>query len=431
MKKYFILVFFLICFSFFSKQIYAANLIINPSFEINDSSWKTNNSSVTFSAINDNAFEGSRSAKITNTKTSSYGVEQILTDVSPSLTYKISGSIKLIPPYPDKTYLRIAWYKSADASGSQTSTDDSAFAISTNNWQNIEFIKTPPEGINSTKLRLLVTSGTAYFDNINFEEYFAPTPTITPTPSLTPAPVPEPTLELTATPISFGRIYLSEAMVNPYTGQNEWLELYNDNDFSADLINWYIDDTENSGSTPKEFSTTVPAKGYAVIDLTSSIFNNDQDTVRLLDFNKVQKDSFEYSISQKGVSLARTSFDAEIFCFQNPSKGEKNGGCLENTPTPAPSPTISIQTPTIQDNKPQLLTTVSSQKNNPLPQDQSSLSQPEPTDEIQNDGEILGVNDDTSKNNSTPLISTSLSFVSFSYSLLTIVSLFLKIKSTV
>ena len=427
MKKYFVLLIFLIYLTFFPKQIHAVNLITNPSFELNDTSWKTNNSSVAFLEVIDNAVEGTRSAKITNQKTSSYGVEQILTDISPSLTYKISGSIKLVSPYPDKAYLRIAWYKSTDATGSQASTDDSAFATPTGNWQNIEFIKTPPEGINSAKLRLLVTSGTAYFDNINFEEYFAPMPT----------PIPEPTLELTATPtptstpISFGRIYLSEVMVNPDTGQNEWVELYNDNDFSADLVNWYIDDTENSGSAPKEFSTTIPARGNAVIDLTSSIFNNDQDTVRLLDFNKLQKDSFEYAISQKGVTLARTSFDAEIFCFQNPSKGEKNGGCLENTPTPAPSRTISTPSPTIQNNSQQLSTIQQFNNNNSTLEIPSSVNQPEPTNEIQDDSEVLGANNNTLEQNPPPQISTNLSLVSLSYSLLTIISLFLKMKSMV
>jgi hypothetical protein len=89
-------------------------------------------------------------------------------------------------------------------------------------------------------------------------------------------------------------IYLSEVMANPPTSEKEWIEIYNNNDFSVSLNNWYIDDLENAGSSPKIFSLEIAPKSYAVFDLTSSMFNNDGDSVRLLDFNKNLKDDFEY-----------------------------------------------------------------------------------------------------------------------------------------
>ncbi|MEK7097112.1 MAG: lamin tail domain-containing protein, partial [Patescibacteria group bacterium] len=136
-----------------------------------------------------------------------------------------------------------------------------------------------------------------------------PSPTITLIPTLTPTPIasPEPTAEAgttaTSTPQSYDNIYLSEVMVNPTTGEKEWVEIFNNNDFSVILNGWYIDDLENSGSSSKIFSLEISRKSYAVFNLTSSMFNNDGDSVLLLDSNKNLKDDFEYSKSEQGKTL--------------------------------------------------------------------------------------------------------------------------------
>ena len=75
-----------------------------------------------------------------------------------------------------------------------------------------------------------------------------PIPTLTITPTLTIVPTegtenPSPTESL-----SYNNIYISEAMINPLIGEKEWVEIYNDNDFSVSLNNWHIDDMENAGS---------------------------------------------------------------------------------------------------------------------------------------------------------------------------------------
>ena len=178
-------------------------------------------------------------------------------------------------------------------------------------------------------------------------QILTPTPTFSPTqtPTIFQSPTPEispisyysPTPNHTPTPtfalISYQNIYLSEVHPNPQTGENEWVEIYNDNDFSVSLTNWYIDDVEDSGASPKKISLTIPAKNYAVFDLSTAIFNNDQDSVRLLDFEKKEKDSFEYKNSQKGKSFGRISFENDEFCLQEPSKNQKNNLCLNPTPT--------------------------------------------------------------------------------------------------
>ncbi len=160
-----------------------------------------------------------------------------------------------------------------------------------------------------------------------------PTSTVLPTPF--PTPTPSPNL------ISYENIFLSEVMVNPSTGENEWIELYNNNDFSVDLIDWFIDDVENSGGSPKKFSLTIPAKSYQVFELSSAIFNNNGDSVRLLDFNKVEKDSFEYQGSEKGKSWGRITFDSDLFCLQEASKNQVNNLCLSSTPTIGSTKTLS------------------------------------------------------------------------------------------
>jgi hypothetical protein len=363
MKKIFIFLIILLLFCQSKIETYAFNLVSNYSFENGKEFWATNYSGVLFDILEDEAVEGTRSAKITNNKTSSFGVEQIVLDISSTLTYKISGWIKLKEPYPEKAFIRIAWYKSFDASGSQFSTEDTPVATPSSSWQKVELIKNPPEGINSAKIRLLVFNGSAIFDNILVEEFIPPSLTPTPAPTETPvlncvgqaclSPTNFPTQNSSPTntpiptPISYQNIYLSEVYPNPQTGENEWVEIYNDNDFIVNLNNWYIDDIEDGGSSPKKFSLTIQPKSYAAFDLSTAMFNNDGDVVRLLDFEKKEKDSFEYKNSQKGKSFGRVSFESDEFCLQDPSKNQKNNFCLNPTPTKEATPTKSLITLTL------------------------------------------------------------------------------------
>lgn len=173
---------------------------------------------------------------------------------------------------------------------------------------------------------------------------FTPTPTPLRTPSLTPTPSPIFVLTQTPvpTPISYEKIYLSEVMVDPANGEKEWVEIYNDNDFLVKLDNWFIDDFENSGSTPKSFNMVLDKKNYGVIELSSAIFNNSGDQVRLLDFNKSEKDGFEYSSSKSGNTYGRVSFSSEEWCLQEPTKGKENNFCLVISTTTSDSLTPSF-----------------------------------------------------------------------------------------
>lgn len=165
-----------------------------------------------------------------------------------------------------------------------------------------------------------------------------PTETPTPTPeeeeahaSITPSPSGisnTPTVTLTPTPQSYSNVVISEAMVAPETGEKEWVELVNSNDFSVELEDWYLDDEVDAGASPKRFSVTISANGRVVIEMSSAVFNNSGDMVRLLDANYEEKDGFTYSFSQKGKSFG-TFGDSTDFCLQEPTLGEANSDCIQ------------------------------------------------------------------------------------------------------
>ena len=256
------------------------------------------------------------------------------------------------------------------------------------------------------------------------------TPTLIPTsvPSPTPSPI-QPTLTdlpavtlVEAGPTDFTNIYISEVMVNPFTGEKEWVEIYNDNDFPVSLDDWYVDDLENGGSSPKIFSLEINAKGYGIFNLTSSIFNNDGDSVRLLDYNKNLKDDFEYQKNEQGKTLGRTFFDSDYFCLQEPSKNSANNPCIN------PSPTIISSVLT------GLSPIINASTNSDVPAQSKTDGSIHrninyPTGAIVKNfesGDVLGISSNTA--NSNLLLIRCLTFISFSYSLLTIISILFKMK---
>ena len=266
----------------------------------------------------------------------------------------------------------------------------------------------------------------------------SPTPTLTPTPTIAPTITgsedPTPTgipictgqacLTPTVTPIpqSYDNIYISEVMVNPVTGEKEWLEIYNNNDFSVSLNNWYIDDLENAGSSPKVFSLEINANSYGVFNLTSSMFNNDGDSVRLLDFNKNLKDDFEYSKTEQEKTLGRISLESDDFCLQEPSYNFANNPCIN--PTPTITPTTNI----IQTKISSIIKSTPTNKPVPINQliDTKKMIAPVKT---KNSEMVLGASDKLIINypNNKPFINL-LTILSASYSLLTIISILFKMK---
>lgn len=253
--------------------------------------------------------------------------------------------------------------------------------------------------------------------------YFSPTPTInqiliTPTPTINKE-------NNQQTPVSYNNLFLSEVMVNPETGDKEWVEIYNNNPFEVNLINWFIDDIENSGSSPKSFSLTIPGQSLAIIELTSAMFNNSGDSVRLLDFNKEVKDSFDYQSSEKNISWGRVNFEDDYWCQQTPSKQAPNNSCLNleiTSPTPLVSSIKKISPPITKQNQ----TSLSSQKKFLSVKKFSLTNQ-------QFSSNVLGVTDQTNQTKKTTPISLSKTFslISLINSSFSFLSLLIKIGNKI
>lgn len=338
---------------FISNGAYAVeNLVKNGDFEFSTEHWNTNNSNIVFNIVNDPVFDGIQSASISNSSSSSFGIEHIVTGIQENTDYLINGRIKIIDPPPSKAFIRIAWYESSDGSGSQIKTEDSELISAVTDWKILSFVAKTPSLAHSAKIRLLVSSGTAYFDNITIElnNPITNAPSISPTsndqvPTLFPTPTEE---MLNPSP---NNIYISEIMVYPDTGQTEWIELYNDNDFEVSLTDWYIDDIDNAGSSPKKFTMTIDAKSYGVLDISTAMFNNDSDSARILDSEEIVKDSISYTSSQKNYSIGKINLAISSVCFQQQSKNSSNSNCINIIPTAAiaaVSPTKKSVEPTVK-----------------------------------------------------------------------------------
>ncbi|OGK21237.1 hypothetical protein A3C23_01860 [Candidatus Roizmanbacteria bacterium RIFCSPHIGHO2_02_FULL_37_13b] len=150
--------------------------------------------------------------------------------------------------------------------------------------------------------------------------------------SPTESPILPSTLNPLPSPIS--NVYISESYVYPKDDESEWVEIYNDNDYQVKLNDWHLDDILNGGSQLKTFTLSIEPKKYAVIELSSSIFNNDSDEIRLLNYNSDQQDFISYSGVKQGNSIFKKDPTKPEWCFGSPSKGNANEqNCNASQPT--------------------------------------------------------------------------------------------------
>lgn len=313
------------------------------------------------------------------------------------------------------------------------STSDSArlFDPSMNLVDSYQYKSSPGSGISYSRIPdkepvWATTSATiGYYNSGGSSCIFVPTPTaiITEEPSPTPETEPTPT---TIQYQSIANVYISEVMVNPETGQNEWVEIYNGNEHQVTLADWFIDDEEDAGATPKKFSMEIGGQSYKALLLSGSTFNNDGDNVRLLDPNKNFIDGFEYGSSIKGVSFGRSSFDNPDFCLQEESYERTNNQCIDEvtiTPTDKTTLTTDSTSPTISISKikPTLNRVTIKAKSRSAPRVVKPSIRPGSYEEI------LGASDNRAIDYN--LLIKHLSVVSFAYSLLTLVSVLFKMTN--
>jgi len=150
----------------------------------------------------------------------------------------------------------------------------------------------------------------------------------------------------TSTPTSndYSNLFISEYLPYPDSG-NEWVEIYNGNDFEVNLDSWFIDDIADGGSAPIDISGTISTKVYKQFYLSDSFLNNNGDDIRLLNGSKTEKNKTSFSMSTKTKSWSKDSVGN--WCQTNSTPNSLNSICPTPTPTPTPSPMapIGISTP--------------------------------------------------------------------------------------
>ncbi|MEX2028225.1 MAG: hypothetical protein WD988_01885 [Candidatus Curtissbacteria bacterium] len=227
MAKFAALIFFLIVFSLFRINTFAAeNLLQNGGFEEEVSIWQTFGSTISQSA--DFKKNGNYSGKVETTTTNSgtkYVYQAVLVESGKS--YQASAFILKQGENTAKASVVFAFYASTDGSGSQIGGKSYSSNIVEGNDTNFSQVQTDvveaPENTQSAKIRLSIImpqsadeKGAAYFDEVEFKEVApqpptqsstsspspntdsvkspSPTPLPSPTPSKYPSPSPQKTI---------------------------------------------------------------------------------------------------------------------------------------------------------------------------------------------------------------------------------------------
>ncbi|MEI2689900.1 MAG: lamin tail domain-containing protein [Anaerolineae bacterium] len=183
------------------------------------------------------------------------------------------------------------------------------------------------------------------------------TPTATPTRTATATRTATPTPTPTATPGDYpDNVSLNEFMPNPESDWNgdgilgdtndEYIELYNANDFVVDLSGWKLDDVAGGGSSPYTLpgGTTIAAHSFLVFwsrDTNIALNNSGGDSVRLLRPDGVEMESYAYTAAPADGAYSKTvDGGAEWTQAYPPSPGATNQAAPTATPTPTATPGV-------------------------------------------------------------------------------------------
>jgi len=130
-------------------------------------------------------------------------------------------------------------------------------------------------------------------------------------------------------------IVINEILPSPEgsDSENEWIELYNQNDFEVDLNNWVIKDT--TGSIKEHIlETKITGLGYLLLKRpeTKITLNNDNDGLILMNPNKEIADSVSFGKALQGQSYNRSSSEWSWTTTLTP--GEQNVIVKKSAPQP-------------------------------------------------------------------------------------------------
>ena len=121
------------------------------------------------------------------------------------------------------------------------------------------------------------------------------------------------------------RIYFNEVLPSPDgpDAENEWIEIYNQNDFEVNLSGWTIQDTAGK-TTIYTINKKIPALGYLVFlrPETKITLNNDGDGLSLINPKGEIIDSISFGKASLGQSYNRT--ESGWAWTKNLTPGSKN-----------------------------------------------------------------------------------------------------------
>ncbi|PIP67212.1 MAG: hypothetical protein COW93_01430, partial [Parcubacteria group bacterium CG22_combo_CG10-13_8_21_14_all_41_9] len=116
--------------------------------------------------------------------------------------------------------------------------------------------------------------------------------------------------------ITSGQIFITEIFPNPAGADNdEWIKLYNPNNFNIILDNWIIDDQEGGSKPHTIIDRSIGAKEYLTLgkEETKIMLNNTSDEVRLFDIKEKLIDSVLYDDVKEEQTYLKTDEDTWVW----------------------------------------------------------------------------------------------------------------------
>lgn len=142
-----------------------------------------------------------------------------------------------------------------------------------------------------------------------------------------------------------GQPVINEFLPHPSTGNKEWVELYVPD--GIDITNYWIDDdtdfvSDSGSSGKKQITSAVQGSDskHVVFELSSSIFNNDGDTIALFSSDGTLMDHYTYSFDPGiDISIGRApDATGDFQVLASVTRGSSNSNPKPpDTATPVPT----------------------------------------------------------------------------------------------
>jgi len=143
----------------------------------------------------------------------------------------------------------------------------------------------------------------------------------------------------------FSKIVINEFLPSPAGSDatEEWIEIFNPNDFEVNLSGWKIQDTIGKTKIytfPKE--TKISAKGFLVLKrpVSKITLNNEGDGLKLTDSDGKTIDEISYQKAEKGKSYNKTPLESS----KEDLTGQTDSGWIwSNNLTPGSENIVPVQ----------------------------------------------------------------------------------------